>query len=91
MKLLLFVLNLIAFLAVAIWFVVEPGWESGSSTIVALVTFISHFFWNDSIKKKKHNATQKNISKTQIRSMQQTAGENSTQYQSGGNITVNNK
>ncbi len=90
MKLFLFILNIIAFIGVLLWFVFEPSWESGSSSGVAFVALVSQFFWNDSVKNmRKNKKVSKNNSQNQIGDMNQIAGKNSTQYQSGGNMTIN--
>jgi hypothetical protein len=93
MKIFLLILNILAFIAVLCWFIFEPGWESGSSCIAAFVVLVSQFFWNESAKRifRINKTTSKNNSKNRVGNMNQTAGDNSTQYQSAGNMTVNNK
>lgn len=91
MKAFLFIINIIAFIGVLLWFIFEPSWESGSSCGIALAALLSQFFWNDSVKKvmRKGKTVLHNNSQNKIGSMNQTTGDNSSQYQSGGNMTIN--
>lgn len=91
MKAFLFIINIVAFIGVLLWFIFEPSWESGSSCGIAFAALFSQFFWNDSVKKiiKKKKSVSLNNSQNKIGNMNQTAGDNSSQYQSGGNMTIN--
>ena len=86
-----FIINVIAFAIVLLWFFFEPSWESGSSCVITFAALVTQFFWNDSIKKiiRKNKTVLQHNSQNRIGSMNQTAGKNSTQYQSGGNMTIN--
>ncbi|KGN81829.1 hypothetical protein HW49_03850 [Porphyromonadaceae bacterium COT-184 OH4590] len=86
-----FIINAIAFLGVLLWFLFDPSWESGSSCGIAFAALLSQFFWNDSVKKiiRKNKTVFHHNSQNRFGSMNQTAGKNSTQYQSGGNMTIN--
>lgn len=78
MKKIIFILNLVAVLGFFFWYINEPGWEPAIGTIVALTTFVSQFFLNSEIRRI-----------TRVKKMNQKAGNNSNQYQSGGTMTIN--
>ena len=73
------IINIIAFIVVFLWFCFDPSWESGSSCAATFAALLGQFFFNNSEKKNE------------IGNMNQKAGKNSTQYQSGGNMTINEK
>lgn len=77
MKAFLFILNFISFIGVLLWFIFEPGWDSGSSCGVTFATLISQFFWNDSVRKitNKNKTISHHNTQNEIGSMNQTAGK----------------
>jgi hypothetical protein len=70
----IFLINLLGLIATVIWFVTDCNWESGSTGLLTLGTFISQFFWNDSIVKKKHQ-TEKDTTPSLTLSYETTSNE----------------
>ncbi len=77
MKKVLLLISIIVLLASIAWLIFEPGWEPFIGIISSIGTLIGLYMNNND--DKPYNK------------MKQKGGKNSTNYQSGGNITINNK
>lgn len=76
MKRILFLLNLIAFIASILWMIIQPGYEPLISSVLTLSGLITFYFVNR--KKDQRNIT-----------MKQKSGNRSKQYQSAGDMIIN--
>lgn len=77
LKKILWIVDILAFISSLIWFINKPYWDSLVSVFITSAGLIALFFVKTSKDNKKIN-------------MSQDAGENSTQYQANGDITINN-
>ncbi|MBI5539789.1 MAG: hypothetical protein HY951_07005 [Bacteroidia bacterium] len=78
MKTIILTLDIIAFVCSLLWLICKPDFEPLITSIASLVVLLGILFIKPK-KKKSNNIT-----------MSQKAGNNSRQYQSGNDMTVNN-